>query len=65
MGIARHQGLIPWDDDIDLCIDEESESKLLELKDLLLTYEFCLVKEPTFGYRIYHLNDSEELPGEN
>ena len=57
----RHQGLIPWDDDIDLCMFESDEEKLLALRPIFEKHGLKLIVNKTFGYRIFHETESMEL----
>ena len=54
LGTVRHGGLIPWDDDADLCILADDEQRLVSLADTFAYYGFTLDKEPSFGYRLFH-----------
>lgn len=57
LGAVRHQGMIPWDDDIDVCMMEDEISRLEGLRGVLAAEGLELYYRSDFGfYKIFPTN---------
>lgn len=43
IGIIRHKGMIPWDDDIDVAMPRDDYERFLKLAETELDSDFCLI----------------------
>lgn len=61
LGAIRHQGLIPWDTDLDIDFPVENVSHLLALEPVVEKLGYKLIKKPEIGYRIGYVHPAEQV----